>query len=70
MKKALLFLILSIVFISNLYTQGRLVTGWVTSHEDDLGLPGVTVVVKSTSNGTVTDMNGNFTLSGIASTCY
>ena len=70
MKKALLFLILSIVFISNSYTQDRSVTGRVTSPEDDLGLPGVTVIIQGTVNGTVTDMNGNFTLSGIASTCY
>src|SRR5690606_5882163 len=34
------------------------ITGKVISHEDSQGLPGVNVVVKGTSFGTVTDING------------
>ncbi|MFW5759489.1 MAG: SusC/RagA family TonB-linked outer membrane protein [Cyclobacteriaceae bacterium] len=43
-------------------TQTRTITGKVTSHEDNEGLPGVNVVEKGTSNGTVTDVQGNFSL--------
>lgn len=36
--------------------------GKVISSEDNLGLPGVNIVEKGTNNGTVTDLEGNFTL--------
>jgi TonB-linked SusC/RagA family outer membrane protein len=45
-----------------LWAQERTVTGRVTSAEDATALPGVNVVVKGTTNGTVTDGSGNFTL--------
>ena len=37
------------------------ISGTVTD-ENGLGLPGVTVHVKGTSEGTITDMDGNFNL--------
>lgn len=40
------------------------VQGTVKSTEGEL-LPGVTVLLKGTNNGTVTDMDGKFTLSGV-----
>ncbi|MBT1698949.1 SusC/RagA family TonB-linked outer membrane protein [Fulvivirgaceae bacterium PWU4] len=43
--------------------QERTVTGRVTAVEDGSGLPGVNVIVKSTTNGTVTDSDGNYSLS-------
>ncbi|NJN27219.1 MAG: TonB-dependent receptor [Cyclobacteriaceae bacterium] len=42
--------------------QGITITGRVTSSEDSEGLPGVNVVVKGTTQGTVTDVDGNYTL--------
>ncbi|MCG8306985.1 MAG: SusC/RagA family TonB-linked outer membrane protein, partial [Cytophagales bacterium] len=42
--------------------QGRTITGKVISSEDDSGLPGVNVMVKGTSQGTVTDVEGNYSL--------
>ncbi|MCG8307743.1 MAG: SusC/RagA family TonB-linked outer membrane protein [Cytophagales bacterium] len=42
--------------------QGVTITGKVTSSEDDQGLPGVNVIVKGTSHGTVTDVDGNYSL--------
>jgi TonB-linked SusC/RagA family outer membrane protein len=42
--------------------QQRTVAGKVTSTEDGSALPGVNVVVKGTTNGTVTDSEGNFSL--------
>ena len=40
--------------------DGITITGRVTSSEDGGGLPGVNVVVKGTTQGTVTDVDGNY----------
>jgi TonB-linked SusC/RagA family outer membrane protein len=42
--------------------QGVTVTGKVLSGEDNTGLPGVNIVVKGTTVGTVTDIEGNYSL--------
>ncbi|MCG8309568.1 MAG: SusC/RagA family TonB-linked outer membrane protein [Cytophagales bacterium] len=42
--------------------DGIRITGKVTSSEDGQGLPGVNVMVKGTSLGTVTDVDGNYSL--------
>ena len=55
----LCFLAISTMALS----QERSVTGKVTSTEDGTALPGVNVVVKGTTNGTVTDAEGNFRIS-------
>ncbi|HMJ70230.1 MAG TPA: TonB-dependent receptor [Cyclobacteriaceae bacterium] len=44
------------------YQQTLTVSGKVLSAPDNEGLPGVNVVVKGTSNGTVTDANGEYRL--------
>jgi len=43
--------------------QDRMVTGKVTSADDGTAIPGVNVVVKGTSNGTVTNSQGVYSLS-------
>lgn len=43
--------------------QGRTITGKVTSAEDGSPLPGVSVVVKGTTTGSVTDGGGSYSLS-------
>src|SRR5689334_20861061 len=43
--------------------QERIVTGRITSSEDGGALPGVNILVKGTTTGTVTDSNGNYRLS-------
>ncbi|MEM9856057.1 MAG: TonB-dependent receptor [Bacteroidota bacterium] len=65
MKKFLLFFFVLFVFIgtSNVHAQERTVTGKVTSVDDGAALPGVNVVLKGTSTGTVTDIDGNYTIS-------
>jgi len=45
----------------------RTVTGTVLSSEDNMSLPGASVLVKGTSNGTSTDFDGKFTLNVDAS---
>jgi TonB-linked SusC/RagA family outer membrane protein len=50
-----------------MHAQEKTVTGVVTSADDQLSIPGVTVLVKGTTTGTVTDMDGIYTLSGVTS---
>ncbi len=45
-------------------SQEKSVKGKVSDEEGD-PLPGVTVVIKGTTNGTITDIDGNFTFSGL-----
>ena len=42
--------------------QGIVITGKVTGEDSSEGLPGVNVVVKGTTQGSVTDVNGNYSL--------
>lgn len=42
--------------------QGRTITGQVTSEDTPEGLPGVNVILQGTATGTVTDMNGNYSI--------
>ena len=65
MRKALLTLILVIapVFIFQAFAQDRTITGVVTSSDDGLPLPGVSVVVRGTTIGATTDIDGRYSLS-------
>lgn len=47
---------------SSLSAQDRVVTGKVTDSEDSSPLPGVNVLLEGTTNGTITDSNGNYSL--------
>jgi TonB-dependent starch-binding outer membrane protein SusC len=42
--------------------QQRIIRGKVSTADDGLGFPGANVIVKGTSNGTVTDSEGNYSL--------
>lgn len=61
MRKFLLVLF-ALAFAFSAMAQERTISGKVTSVEDGSGLPGVNVVLKGTSNGTVTDAEGNYKL--------
>lgn len=61
MKKYLLML-LSIAFLSTAWAQERTVTGTVTDAESGEAIPGANIVEKGTSNGTITDFDGNYRL--------
>jgi TonB-dependent starch-binding outer membrane protein SusC len=61
MKRALLLLLFMVLF-GLLYAQQYTVTGTVTSADDGSTLPGVSIAVKGTTRGTVTDIDGNYTL--------
>jgi len=60
MYKTLLLFFL--VFPSLLFGQARQITGTVIGEEDKQPIPGVTVIVPGTQIGTVTDINGVYTI--------
>lgn len=62
MKKLLLLLMVLFFGMGNLLAQTKQITGKVTSAEDGVPIPGVSVSVKGTTTGTVTNVDGNFTL--------
>jgi hypothetical protein len=62
MKKLLITGLALCLGISNLFAQTKQITGNVTSAEDNQPIPGVSVIINGTSNGTITDTDGNFTL--------
>ena len=63
MRRVLLGFVLLMMNASLVWAQSRTVTGKVTSKEDPAGIPGLSVVVKGTTQGTVTDLDGNYSLS-------
>ncbi len=52
----------TLFFASGLMAQTTSISGNVTAAEDDSALPGVNVIVKGTTIGTVTDIDGNYRL--------
>lgn len=58
-----LTMIFCLGLLSTAFAQTREVSGVVISGEDNLPLPGASVLVKGTTNGAVTDIDGKFTLS-------
>jgi len=61
-KFTLLIVILLFSGLQMAFAQQKTITGKVTSKDDGTTLPGVTVVVKGTTIGTVTDINGKYTI--------
>ena len=63
MRKAFtLFALLLALLSMQASAQDRTITGKVISSQDNLGIPGVSVVVVGTTIGTVTDIDGNYKL--------
>jgi hypothetical protein len=63
MKHQVHVLILLLCFsLISAKAQERTVTGIVKSSEDNSEVPGVNVVVKGTAIGTITDMDGRYTI--------
>lgn len=66
MKRIVLAGILMFAFMSITAFAQQRITGTVTDAADGSTLPGVSVVVKGTTTGTITDMNGRYELSAPA----
>ncbi len=66
--KLLLVLLIALTVPPGVFAQVRSIQGKVTSSDDGLPLPGTSVVLKGTSNGTTTNADGNYTLGNIPTT--
>lgn len=64
-----LFIGVFLLCAGNVFAQSQITISGVVTDGGELGgpLPGVTVLVKGTSNGTSTDFDGQFTLNNVAS---
>jgi len=63
MRKFTIFLaLLMFVCLQGAFAQTRIITGTVTSSDDKQPIPGVTVLVKSTTIGTTTNLDGKYVL--------
>ena len=58
--KFMLTLVCSLLVSASIYAQERSVSGTITDGEDGSSLPGVNILVKGTTQGTVTDINGEY----------
>lgn len=61
MKKYLLLIVFGLFSAAHVWAQVR-VTGKVTSMEDGEGLPGVSIQEKGTTKGTISDVNGEYSI--------
>ncbi len=57
----LVLIVCFLVFSSELFGQGKIITGVVNS-DNNQPIPGVNIIQKGTSNGVGSDFNGNFTI--------
>jgi TonB-linked SusC/RagA family outer membrane protein len=62
MKRIALLLAIFAIGLQSSWAQTKEITGVVTSAEDGSSIPGVSVSVKGTSLGTITDLDGNYVL--------
>lgn len=58
--RCLCILLFTVLCCMNGFAQSQTVSGKVTEADDGAPLPGVNVIVKGTTTGTVTDIDGNF----------
>ena len=66
-RKLMLLMTCLFIGIGLVNAQISKVTGTVISEEDGLPVVGASVLVKGTTTGTVTDMDGKFTLTNVPS---
>lgn len=62
MRKLLSLIVCLLMGVTMMMAQTKVVTGQVISQEDGEPIIGATVVVPGSNNGTVTDVNGNFSI--------
>src|SRR5574344_10041 len=66
MRTKFLFLLMLCMCAVTAFGQGHKITGTVVSATDSESFIGVSVVVKGTTNGVITDLNGEFTITAPA----
>ena len=62
MKKLLLLIVAFCFGVSTIFAQTKQISGKVTSADDGSPIPGASVVVKGTTNGTTTNIDGEFSM--------
>ncbi len=62
MRKILLLGLMLFLINAMAFAQGRVITGTVTSMEDGTGVPNATVLVKGSTVGTATNVNGKYSI--------
>ncbi|MCX6234235.1 MAG: TonB-dependent receptor [Bacteroidetes bacterium] len=62
MKKHYFLLLLFTLFLKTLIAQDIPVSGKVIAQDDNSPIPGVNIVVKGSTKGTISDINGNYSL--------
>lgn len=62
MKRFTIIVLFLFLGLQLVFAQGKRITGVVTSSEDGLSIPGVTIVVKGTTTGVTTNMDGTYEL--------
>ena len=67
MKRIIYSFLLTFFCAPFIFSQTFSASGTVKSSADSMPLPGVNIIVKNTSNGTVSDFDGNFSLSNVLS---
>ena len=60
-KKIILIVLCNLLIYSAIFGQTRIVSGTLADGEG-YALPGVNIIIKGTTQGTVTDMNGNYNI--------
>lgn len=55
--------LLLLIIPTVVFAQSNMVTGRVTGSDDGEAIPGVSIIEKGTTNGTITDLDGNFSIS-------
>ena len=61
-KTSLIFFFLIVFQFSNVFAQEKTVTGTVLVARDGMPLPGVNVLIQDSNRGTITDMDGNYSI--------
>lgn len=62
LSKVLLTIFAVFALVINVNAQERTISGKITGNSDGLGIPGVNVMVKGSTIGTVTDIDGKFNI--------
>jgi len=62
MKRLMILFTLVVFTCIQVFSQANVITGAVTSAEDGSPIPGVSIVVRGTTIGTITDVDGNYSL--------
>jgi iron complex outermembrane receptor protein len=66
MKKVITIFSFFLVFATGIFAQTLTISGVVTSADDGATLPGVTVLIKGTTQGSTTNLDGAYKISGVS----